>query len=563
MEENLNMNQEPMDLQEPSNLNQEEPMHRENAFVDYKELNTDEIPLSEQEGFKKKKKKMSLKKKIALFVTLSLAILLVGAGVTVSVLYFTSPEYVLIHSVTDVVDDLGKREEFEPFVGVLTEGSLEFRFIGTEDVKLSKNAGEEISGKLYFAEDAVMLDDFSWKLDTKNAPDLTMNAYMDAQRAYITNEEILGGTYGVERGNLANQWEKSMFAFGKSEYSVKTQEESDKIKRLFEILDEKEQTEQISKDASKLLKQYAKDFYRLLCENGELTSEYKDRVKVGNERISARVLTLTVDNEELAVALETLYDQACEDQNLTILMGQISDLLEDEDWEALGFDDTLFEWYDETFVEDKDDIIADALRGIEDSDFKIQVKAVTPRFGTKLMKLEIVFSSQGDHVTLSLDCGSEGIKKTDRISLEFEDLALIYTVKTDTDSAYKGLLELDLDTAGYYTAEMKIDKAKEKYQLELAEQYSNGTKSGCKLKGIWQQDKDMTIISLDSVKTFDEASGVETTESYQCNLHFILQKKDTMPAPETDMSDILLVTQKDLDTWRKRNEEFDKKAGPF
>ncbi len=563
MEENLNMNQEPMDLQEPSVSTQESTEQKEGSFVDFvdfQEVNTDTVPLSEQEDFKKK---MSLKKKIFLIITLVLVALLLGGGVTVGALYFTSPEYVLIHSITGAVEDLGKREELEPFRGVFSEGSLEFRFVGTEDVKLSKDAGEELSGKLYFSEDAVMLDNLSWRLGGKNAPTLTMDAYLDSQRAYVSNEEILGGTYGAERGNLVDQWKKSIFAFGKGEYSVETQEEHDAIVRMLEVLDEKEQTDQISEDAAKLLEQYAKDFYRLLCKNGELTSEYSDRVKVGNERISARVLTLTIDNEEFADALNSLYDQASSDQELSALMGQISDLLTDEDWEDIGFEGTLFEWYDEMFVEDKDGLIEDAIQDIEDLDFKIEITAVTPRFGTKLMKLDVKFSSHGDHASLSLNCGTEGIKKTDKISLTFEDLALIYTVKTDTASTYKGLLELDLNTAGYYTAEMKIDKNKETYRLELFELYSDGTKSGYDVKGDWEQDKDMTTISVDSVKKIGIAGDLEATETYRCDIRLIFLKEDTMPVPETDVQDFLLIGQKDIEAWNKRGEEFEQKVEPF
>ena len=185
------------------------------------------------------------------------AVLLIG-GTIGAIAVFNSPKQVAARAVGSMLDDLIAREEIAPMMNVLTRGSVEFSLDGTQKF----GGGEAIaaSGKIYFSDKAVMLDDLSLTSD-----DLMLQGdlYYSEDLIYVENRDILNGAWGLEKGNLADEWKDSIFAPESGGELALDQTTFDLVSEILTALDE-DVDEQLTEDMEKLVNRYAKKNWKLV-----------------------------------------------------------------------------------------------------------------------------------------------------------------------------------------------------------------------------------------------------------------------------------------------------------
>ena len=204
------------------------------------------------------------------------AVVVVGTVVGVTA-YANQPEVVTRNSVADLLKGFTQRQEIEPVLNMLKEGSLEVnaKLSGDQEEMPEWLADLEAGGKIYFGKREYMLDN----LYVKNSTDeISLNAYVGEDLIYVSNEEILDGSWGIIRGEAADAFEDWVMAEELPE-SVK-----EAILGALEAYDDGVDKD-FTKDFEKLIDKYKKVVVKAIEDNATYESE-SDDVKVGGERMS-------------------------------------------------------------------------------------------------------------------------------------------------------------------------------------------------------------------------------------------------------------------------------------
>ena len=466
------------------------------------------------------------------------AVLVLSGAIAGVVAFLNTPERVTARALTGVLEDLGKREEIAPLGNVLTKGSIAFE---VDSNTLNELIGEELNveGKFYFSDKAMMLDALKVKVgDVK----LTGGLYLDENRFYVENSEILGGAWGLERGKLESDWKDSVFA-PKSGTEVALDEGTfDAISEILAALDEEMDKEMI-KDLRKVTERYGKKAWDLFCEHAEFESE-NDSVRINKERKNARVITITLDGDAVATIMEDMVEYITEDDKLKDLVvkygDRFADLLE-EYAEIEDIDDT----YDELMkqLEDSADEIVDNIEAVVSDDIVITV--VTPTTSAKLLMLTVEYD---DAEIVSVQFGHKGLAKTDNITVKVADTYEVsYKISENSKDEYKSSLEV----MGEKVASLKINKDKESYELELVDL--------CKVKGKMSTKGNAHTITVDNIGIYEtswDGTSSISEEYKKLGITLIFNEKDKMPKAEDKVDSLLSLKEKDLEKWEKRMQDL-------
>ena len=251
---------------------------------------------------------MTKKKKILAIVLA--VVILCGAGVGIGFgIYNSRPENVAIQSIANTITEFGEREEIYPIASMLKQGSLEASMTKLKSDGESLIGNASVSGKFYFSPDAFAAEDIKFKY---NDIKINADAYISRDIIYVSENEILDGEYGIDLSNpskLAEKLEDSIFAPGsKSGYEI-PEEIFDPIIEILENLD----PDAIEKDFNRISETYVKQLWKIICEHAEFEAE-RDNVRVGGEKINARIVTITITSDALYDIISDFYDFMLDDE---------------------------------------------------------------------------------------------------------------------------------------------------------------------------------------------------------------------------------------------------------
>ena len=472
-------------------------------------------------------------KVIAIFLC---AILLLG-GVGSVALYYT-PQAVAINAVVGATNDFEKRDEIRPLSNMLKEGSLEFSAskFETENEKLDENT--HASGKIYFSEDATMLQsiDINWLDQFKISGD----AYFSNDLIYVKEDHLLGGAYGVKPPKFTTDLMNSIFATDSgSDYAMADENLYDAIIRSGDTLD----LNNMEKDAKKLIRKYETKLWLIVCEHAEFDSNNK-KIDLNGTKKSVRVITVEINPESWANIIQDAYDYLADDQDmldfikeyeslLTILFGEMYDASE------YG---SLADAFEEA-IQDLAPDVEEYCDGIIDNEKfeKIEFEVATPKFTSKLLKF--VIKVEGVTV-FTLDLGEQGMKNTDQITLKSWGGEYVYTMKK-YDNRSVATLKVD----GEKIFAITVSPNRETFKLETADTTINGT---------IRSEGDRTTITLDKITyTAPTANGNGVTvKEYKTDIQFVIREKDEIPAAPTSYNRISDITEEDIEAWIKKFEKL-------
>ena len=462
-----------------------------------------------------------------LIISIVAALTVCAGTATGATVYMNQPEVVARNAVADVIEGFFEREEIAPVLGMVTEGSLELTAkskMDEEDVPAIL-ADAEAGGKIYFSENAIMLEGFYAKTE---GIDLKADAYLSEELAYVTNDDILGGSWGIIRGEMADAFKDSELI----EMTGMPEEAEELILKILESYDDNI-TADLRKDIEKYSEKYLKVVIKAIENNAKYESE-NDEVKVGGERIDARVIAVTIDAEAAVAIAEEIYDEFKNDKKLreTVLgyLEEYEDLVKEN-----GFvtdDEDFADLYDEMIDE-----IGDAIDELdEDDEGAIVMEIVTPKLSSKLMKLNLIEKYDGGKTTLlTIDVGEDGVKDSQNISITAGGATISYEITENSSKEYVSAIKVKYGSESTTVAKLTIDKKEDTFKLSIPE-------GDTTISGNWVSKGKTTTITVNKVKV-DEY----TVSDFEITL--VIKSKDKMPSPEgkKDIKNILSITEEDIE----------------
>ncbi|MBQ3507010.1 MAG: hypothetical protein IJA91_00550 [Clostridia bacterium] len=467
-------------------------------------------------------------RKLIIIAVIAFLVLSGTVGTIIGVV--NTPENVAARALSGALEELEKRDEIAPLTKILSGGSVTlsieddglYELMGTED-------DMELGGKIYFSEDAVMMDELLIKMGDQS---LSGSIYFSEDKIYVENEEILNGAWGLERGDLADTWADSLFDPDSDSEVAMDKESFDMIYELFKALDENVDKE-LQKDLEKVIERYQKQAWKLVRKYAEFDS-VTDEIRLNGQRKDVRLITVTLDSKAVAAMVEDMCNYILDDKKLEDLVEEYSDRFADMLKDVMDWDD-ITDAYDELLkqIEDNmDDILDEIEDGMED---ELVISIATPKASSKLLMFKVSYD-RTDYV--SVEFGHKGIRDTDCITIDIHEVCeVVYEITEDSKKNF----EAELSVNDHQIAMMSIDKDSDEYELELVDL--------CTLKGIWETKSGVTRISIDTVKVDDEKFN-------HLGIVLTFDEKDKMPAPAKSIESILSIDEKDIEKWAERLEEF-------
>ena len=493
------------------------------------------------------------------------AVLGIGVVVTGVSAIVNSDKNVALRAIDGAIEGLCEREEMEYIYNLLSGGSV------TADFK-SKIDGADVkaSGKLYLE-----LEDYSMMFDElavsvkmgEEKIDITGSAFVDQETVYLQNEEILKGTYGIEKGTLAEGFKKSVFNPDSDSEMALDEETYELILKTLEIA-ESDLPEDMSEDALDLVDTYVTKARKLFFKHADYSSATEE-VKVGGEKIKARVISIIITPETVANFLEDFYEYLKDDDDVRDFLVNyynelkpVAELASKTENKTFDEDFNIGEAYDEA-VESLGEQIDGIVEEMRDTDEGfVAIRLATPKTSAKLMKAWIVAGEDVEDIEddpdelaemASIDLGEDGVKKTNAITIEYSGQKIKYTVNEEDDViTYK----LSMGDDNVYS--LSLDDDKEEFTIKVSAkvptynslwdvtQYVSAVYS---ISGKYTTKGDSATFELKKVKK--DGTDILTDEN-DIDLIITLEESDGMPRAESDIKPVLEMSKEDIEEITER-----------
>ena len=470
-------------------------------------------------------------------IIIILAAVLAGGGALAGfAIYNNQPENVATSAISEAVEDLLEREEIAPLANMLKGGSLEISAeVDPEKLGLGLfgNDALKAGGKMYFSEDAFMLEKLSVEYgDVK----LSGDAYVGEDIIYVTNKDILGGTYGIIRGKMAS-------AFKNSEFAELLALDEDGAKLITQILEDYDngKDKDLIKDLEKYIEKYLDVAVKAFKDNADFETE-NDTVKVNGEKINARVVEVTIDGKTIAAIADALSDELKEDDKLRDLVDEYLKPYKDVLKEEGIIEKSTKELYNDVVKG-----LADYADEVKKQDGDVIVSIVTPKMSSELVQLSVTLKEGKEKTELfTLNIGKGGIKKTDCISIEMDGVKVEYQIKDNDSKKYSSELNLiyEEDDEEINVCKITVDKKKESFKIVAGED------GEVTLSGDFISKGKKTTISLKKISARD----VEIKDGFELTL--VISEKDKMPKPTSKVTNIFKLDEEDIKEIKKNAEDF-------
>lgn len=257
------------------------------------------------------------KKLIIVLVCSAVAVLLVAAMIVAAMMmYSEQPAVVVADSVSGAVEGLLAREELRPVAKMLTQGSLGLKAktvqgVGADGSTSALLGSMDISGKVYFSSDALMLSQLSVAMQDKI---LAKNAelYLSDDIIYIKEDGFLhdgkGQGYALELNGLKKQLEESILNPAhtpKSDYAL----DKDTFELACQLADYLDQLdlEKLTEDSQELLEAMTKDLYDIMLRHVTV-EERTEEVKFIDGSKECRILSLSLSESDSIAMLSDMVE---------------------------------------------------------------------------------------------------------------------------------------------------------------------------------------------------------------------------------------------------------------
>lgn len=479
-------------------------------------------------------------KKLIIILTI---VFIVFAGAFLSLSIICSPARIAAQVLTDAFDDVGQRKEINPLYKILQGGSIQVHFDGVRTEEYDCFENSYIHGKLYFSPSAWMLTDVD-AVVFGNA--LSGEAYVSRDAVYVEEQQILGGAYGSQTANLAEELAASIFsADSNSNFSM------DKT-----VYDKAVNTDShLDIDFKTLSDSVLKDFWKIFLRHARLFSE-KRTVMLDRVNTNVRVISIHIDAEARANLIKDIYEYLCASREIAAFVNEHNDTY------VPVLDQTLGDAYDDLILALKKETekINAAISGYKHLYAPITLELTTPKLSKKLLTFAVEVDGE---TVLSLDFGSRGVRDTDTVRLVCGEAECLYRVRKDDASAFSAELVVTPSSKDIFSMSLSINRTKgtyiASYNHTFAQYSGKSYENNYTVKGTVTTVEDTTTVTLNTLvcqeKVLNKYSGdtvSEKKETYTLLCEGVVDTADSMPLPLTEYSSIADITETQAETWGQR-----------
>ena len=471
------------------------------------------------------------KKKTGLIIGGSVAAVVVISVIVVSVILANRPSAILIRAAANTIADAKRIELYSVADDVANGGSVAISAnldsIANDDVFVQGKFYSDAKNLRGAYEFTVFEDD-----DVVLQPTLMYNQ----DNVAFTCPELLDGAYGVSIKNLAKNLPGSIFdPDEETDFSLT----DDQYDYFMNMKDTVKNDKNLQKDIDKMAEKYRQLAINTFVKYAEVTKGSK-KITVGGDTFNCTVISIEIDEEALALAMQDMIDYANNDKELEKLLTRFANSVsyyEDPD-------DYLDSFYDSL------DDLEDELDDLEDIDIEIRVDVYVTKAGTRIAQIDASFEVEDEELEMSLVLG-KNINKSKEISFEYEvkdgdEYSIVYSVKEDNNKYYEAEIEIESTSysrySGYsYTDEYEIkiewDKKAGDYEMKIETEYSDLV-----IKGTLLEKGDTYTFVLNNIRT----NGNAVPYIKDLELTIVVDRHDTAPKVPTRYTEITSMSERDF-----------------
>ena len=520
-----------------------------------------------------------MNKKVLIIAGCAAGVLALAGGITAAIVLNT-PESLLLRAAANTVKDYKSLEWYQIMDDVANGGSVE----------LSANlapVSDDISDDLYlsakFYENAGKGNGaLVMSLQDEDKESLaTFNAAYDKNALTLCFPEADDEVYGFDLKNIEDNIEGSPFdpeEYDPYDYYGNNYKYAIFGNYLLNLGSNVEADTQIQQKAEKLGDKYRELFIKELIANTDV-SKSSETVSIGSESISCNVVTVEMDEEQLANVLLNVIEYAEDDEELEEYVELLA---------ANGNSELYNEDYEDEFYNGLDEMKDSIEEDLDDTELDITVRFYISKAGTKLVQVDLEAESEYDgddyytakssSVEMSIAVG----KKLDGVG----EKSITYSFETEYESRKEEdsgeiVFEIEQNDKNAFIATLSIETSKDSTYYDWDDTYTNDTeaevefnwdkKSGeftIEYQGVkddWQDSDpsfsieftmldngDTRTIVLEDIDynsgydySYDDDDILKTIEDMEITI--IFDRNDKAPAPEKNFTELTDLDEEDID----------------
>ena len=470
------------------------------------------------------------KKKIPLIIGGSVAAVVVISVIVVSVILANRPSAILIRAAANTIADAKKIELYSVADDVANGGSVAISAnldsIANDDVFVQGKFYSDAQNLRGAYEFTVFEDD-----DVVLQPTLMYNQ----DNVAFTCPELIDGAYGVSIKNIAKNLPGSIFdPDEETDFSLS----DDQFDYFMNMKDTVKNDKNLQKDIDKMAEKYRQLAINTIVKYAEVTKGSK-KITVGGDTFNCTVISIEIDEEALALAMQDMIDYANNDKDLEKLITRVANSVsyyEDPD-------DYLDSFYDSL------DDLEDELDNLEDVDIEIRLDVYVTKAGTRIAQIDLAFEIEEEELEMSLVLG-KNVNKSKEISFEYElkdhqSYSIVYSVIEDNNKAYEAEIEIESSYKGYsgYTDEdefeisIEWDKKAGDYEVKFESEYSDLV-----IKGTLLEKGDTYTFVLSNIRS--DGNAVPYVKDLE--LTVVVDRHDTAPRVPSRYTEITTMDEREF-----------------
>ena len=463
------------------------------------------------------------KKKRVLIIGGSAGAAALVALIVVTIVLANRPSALIVRGLVNTISDAKKIEVFDVADDVANGGSI------AVSANLDKFANDDVTveAKLYTDLDSLK-GGYEMTVAEDDEKVLQARVLYSEDKFAFTCPELVDGAYGVNYKNLEKNLPGSIFdPDEETDYSL-SEEQFD---YFLSLKDTVKNNKNLERDIDNMSSKYRKLIVEKLVKYAEVGRSSKT-ITVGGEKIPCTVISLSIDQDALALAVTDVVEYALEDKDLEKLINRVA---------ANGSyneepDEIIDEFYDSL------DEILDNIDTLSEEDIDITLDFYITSSGRRIAQVDAEFEINNEETDISIVLGknvstSKEMSITAKNKSYNETYSIVYTVKENSSKLYESEIEIShkRDSSSRskddkQTISIEWDKKTSDFELEYKDKWDDKYS----IKGTLTQKGDKYIFVLTNIKS--RGNAIPSIKSLE--LTVTIDRKDPAPSVPGGFTDI-------------------------
>lgn len=452
------------------------------------------------------------------------------ALIVVSIVLANRPSALIIRGFANTLADAERIELIDVADDVANGGSI------AVSANLDKVAKDDVAVQAKIYTDAKDLRG-AYEMTVTEDKDTVLQANVIYNQDKVTFKclEVVDGIYGINFKNLRKNLPGSIFdPDEETDYSL-DDEEFEYFMGLNETI---KNNKNLQRDSETILAKYRQLAIEKLVKYSEPARSSKT-ITVGGEKIPCTVISLAVDQDDLALATQDLIDYANNDKELEKYLYRLAS--------NAAFEGDKDEFVD-NFYDFLDDI-EDEIDRLEDSDIGIRLDFYITKAGRRIARIDADFELNRDEAEISLVLG-KNVSTSKEMSLTLKDkangdsISIAYTVSENSSKIYDAELKIkETSVRSSYnrdrttTFKIEWDKRGGDFSFKYKDNYSDMS-----IKGTLIQKGDKYVFVLTNIRIDGETTPIVKA----LELTVTIDRHDPAPNVPASFTEVTTMDKRDF-----------------